>query len=152
MHAPLPALGRHSTQAPGSMAADEDAPEVPDADALHRPGGHHRSGARPHLRGPGDGRASGGSRPVVAALAYPVGASVGGRESAFLQLVRPALPEGSQRLPALRQTDGPARLLRPGARIRARRRHAGRILWIAAAVAVSAVLAACGGGGSTTAD
>ena len=35
-----------------------------------------------------------------------------GREPSLLQLVRPALPEGPQRLPALRQADGAARGLR----------------------------------------
>src|SRR5438309_2005020 len=40
-----PMSRRGSVGAAGSMAPDEDAPEVPYADALHRPPGHHRSRA-----------------------------------------------------------------------------------------------------------
>ena len=43
-----------------------------------------------------------------AARAVHVQAALGGREPALLQLVRPARPEGPQRLPALRAPDGPA--------------------------------------------
>ena len=66
----------------------------------------------PDLPRPRDGRGAGGRRAAAAAGPHPLGAALDGREPAVLQLVRPARPEGSQRLPGLRQAHGAARLLR----------------------------------------
>src|SRR5205085_1195079 len=89
-----------------SMAADEDAPEVPYADALYRPRGRHRSGSRADLCGPRHRRRARGSGRAPAAGPDALGASLGCGQPAVLQLVRSAGPEGSQRLPALRQANG----------------------------------------------
>src|SRR5436305_8139041 len=69
---------RWSVGGAGSMAADEDAPEVPDADALHRPRGHRRSRTRPDLLRSGNGRGARGRRGAAAGRAHPLGAPLGG--------------------------------------------------------------------------
>ena len=71
-------------------------------------------------------------------------AAVGGREPPLLPLVRPARPEGPQRLPHLRPAHGAARIARGGS-LRA------SALALALALLLGAVtLAACGGGSSAS--
>ncbi len=69
---------------------------------------------------PRHGRAARGRREGAAAAPVEVQPAMGRREPALLQLVRPARPEGPQRLPDVRPPDGRAAPLR-GGRMRARR-------------------------------
>ena len=57
---------------------------------------------------PRDGRAARGRREGAAARPVEVQPAMGGRDAALLQLVRPARPEGPQRLPDVRPPDGRA--------------------------------------------
>src|SRR3954454_1235481 len=91
------------------MPHREASAEVPHARALDRPRGHHRGGARAGVPGPRDGRGARGRRPDPPARAERLRAAVGAREPALLQLVRPALAEGSERLPDLRASHGAVR-------------------------------------------
>src|SRR3954454_732080 len=91
------------------MPRREASAEVPHARALDRPRGHHRGGARAGVPGPRDGRGARGRRPDPPARAERLRAAVGAREPALLQLVRPALAEGSERLPDLRASHGAVR-------------------------------------------
>ena len=84
--------------------------------------------------------------PAAAARPDPVRAAVGGREPPLLQLVRPARPEGPQRLPALRQADGAARLLRRRRRCWSSALDARWPPW--PRLVLRRGLAACGGGSS----
>ena len=86
---------------------------------------------------------------AAAARSNAVRAPVGGREPALLQLVRPAQPEGPQRLPDLRQAHGSPRLSVSPSPSAPRRSRID--LCPDAGLALSVGLVACGSG-STTAD
>src|SRR5215210_4575618 len=92
-----------------------DGPEVSPSHALHRARDPARGRAGAHLRRPRDGRAARGRRQGSAALPVKVPAAVGDREPPLLQLVRPAVTEGPQRLPHLRSPHGRAPALTPPA-------------------------------------
>ena len=80
---------------------------------LRNPATGARSCSRPsraRSTGPRLGRAARGRRQGAAARALDLAPAVGGGEPALLPLVRAARPEGSQRLPHLRQAHGAARL------------------------------------------
>src|SRR5205823_134619 len=140
-------VGAHSIPAGGIVAASQPLrsphahpAEIPHASSLDRPGGHHRGGAGRDLPRPRHGRGARGCGRAAAPGPDSVGAAVGGGEHALLQLVRPAVPEGLERLPLLRPTDGAARPLTMIA--------VGRAMALAAAgVALAAGTAGCGGGG-----
>ena len=63
---------------------------------------------------PRHGRAARGRREGASAAPVEVQPAMGGRDAAVLQLVRPARPEGPQRLPDVRPPDGRAAPLRGG--------------------------------------
>src|SRR4051795_1342307 len=113
---------RHRVR-PGTTAkVRADGAEVPSSHALDRPRDPRRGRAGAQLRRPRDGRAARGGRQGPAPCAVDVAAAVVGREPALLQLVRPARPEGPQRLPRLRPPDGrppPLRSRAPLRRLRA---------------------------------
>src|SRR4051812_35946130 len=120
---PLSRLTAHDRDCPGATAkVRADGAEVPSSHALDRPRDPRRGRAGAHLRRPRDGRAARGRRQGPAPCAVDVAAPVVGREPALLQLVRPARPERSQRLPRLRPPDGrppPLRSRAPLRRLRA---------------------------------
>src|SRR3954467_15721402 len=91
------------------MPRREASAEVPHARALDRPRGHHRGGARAGVLGPRHGRGARGRRPAPPARAERLRAPVGAREPALLQLVRPALAAGPERLPDLWASHGAPR-------------------------------------------
>src|SRR3954451_13770274 len=100
------------------MPRREASAEVPHARALDRPRGHHRGRARAGVPGPRDGRGARGRRPDPPARAEQLRAPLGSREPALLQLVRPALAEGPERLPDLRASHGALRGLTVRATVR----------------------------------
>src|SRR5918997_434104 len=90
------------------LPPNESGPALPPAHSFDGPrSAAARRGGR-DLSGPGDRRADGDHRQGPARGAVGVVAPVGGREPALLQLVRPARPEGPQRLPHVRPPHGRA--------------------------------------------
>src|SRR5215210_6035651 len=79
-----------------------DRAEISPARAVDGPRGDPRGATRAALPRPRDRRAAGGGRQAAAAAALHLPAPLGRRDAALLQLVRPALAEGPQRLPDVR--------------------------------------------------
>src|SRR5215208_110845 len=125
---------------PATVRPDEPA-EVSPAGAVDRPRGHPGGRARPQLRGPRVRRAAPAGRQAAAPPAVPVAAAVGRREPALLQLVRPAGPDGPERLPDLRAQHGGDPAQNRSFTVRAAR--TATALLCTAALAVGA--AGCGG-------
>ena len=98
--------------APATVRRDEPA-EIPPAGAVDRPRGHPGGRAGPHLRGPRHRRAAGGVGKLLPLPPSKSAAAVGRGEPALLQLVRPARPDGPQRVPDLRPPHGRAAPLDP---------------------------------------
>src|SRR5215218_5914177 len=126
--------------APATVRRDEPA-EISPAGAVDRPRGHPGGRARPPLRRSGVRRAAGAGRQAAAPPPVQVAAAVGRREPALLQLVRPAGPDGPERLPDLRAPHGGAPALNRSFTVRAAR--TATALLCTAALAVGA--AGCGG-------
>src|SRR3954447_17378818 len=118
------------------MPRREASAEVPHARALDRPRGHHRGRARAGVPGPRDGRGARGRRPDPPARAERLRAPLGSREPALLQLVRPALAEGPERLPDLRASHGALRGLTVRATV--------RTLVVLLGATLAAVVGGCG--------